>query len=143
MNSSANQSSGIDSPNFGTVFMISGTILGVFCPLTVLANVLLLLAIYKDPLNTFRTPTACFLVGLAITDLVAGLVPEPLVTSCYFMHYHDHPNAITSCPKMFRIAGIVAAITANASFLIVMAFTFAQYVAVAFPLKNMRWHDEL
>ena len=96
--------------------MISETILGALCPLTVLANVLLLLAIYKDPLNTFRTPTACFLVGLAITDLVAGLVPEPLVTSCYFMHYHDHPNAITSCPKMFRIAGIVAAITMNASF---------------------------
>ena len=32
----------------------------------------------------------------------------------------------------------MAAITTNASFLIVMAFTFAQYIAVAFPLKYKR-----
>ncbi|XP_078348095.1 tachykinin-like peptides receptor 86C [Oculina patagonica] len=138
MNSSAN-SSDIESLNLGTVFFFSGTFLAVICPLTVLANALLLVAIYKDPLDTFRTPTDCFLVGLAITDLVTGLVPEPMVTTCYFMLYHEHPNAITRCPKMFDIAGIVAAIPTNASFLIVLAFTFAQYVAVAFPLKNKRW----
>ncbi|XP_078342225.1 cannabinoid receptor type 1B-like [Oculina patagonica] len=137
MNSTTN-SSYFQPQNLGTVFLISGTFLAVICPLTVLANVLLLVAIYKDPFNTFRTPTACFLVGLAVTDLITGLVPEPMVTSCYFMHYHGHPYALTRCPKMFNIAGIVAAITTNSSFLIVMAFTFAQYVAVAFPLKYKR-----
>lgn len=127
----------VESSSLGTVFLISGTFMAVICPLTVLANALLLLAIYKDPFRTFRTPTACFLVGLAITDLVHGLVPEPMVTACYFMHYNDHP-AVTRCPKIFEIAGIVAAITTNASFFIVMAFTFAQYIAVGFPLKYQR-----
>lgn len=138
MNSTANSSEPIEPPYLGTVFLISGTFLGVICPLTILANVLLLVAIYKDPFSTFRTPTACFLVGLAITDLITGLVPEPMVTSCYFLIYHGHPSAVTRCPKMFKNAGIVAAITTNSSFLIVMAFTFAQYVAVAFPLKYKR-----
>lgn len=137
MNSTVNATD-IDSASLGTVFLISGTFLAVICPLTVLANVLLLVAIYKDSFNTFRTPTACFLVGLAITDLITGLVPEPMVTSCYFIHYHNHPAMITRCPKIFHIAGIVAAITMNSSFLIVMAFTFAQYVAVAFPFKYKR-----
>ena len=136
MNSTVNASD-IESPILGTVFLVSGTFLAVICPLTVLANSLLLVAIYKDSFNTFRTPTACFLVGLAITDLITGLVPEPMATSCYFIHYNNHP-AITRCPKIFRVAGIVAAITMNSSFLIVMAFTFAQYVAVAFPLKYQR-----
>lgn len=137
MNSTVNATD-IESPNLGTAFLVSGTFLAVICPLTVLANVLLLVAIYKDSFNTFRTPTACFLVGLAITDLITGLVPEPMVTNCYFMHYNNHPAMKTQCPKIFQVAGIVAAITTNSSFLIVMAFTFAQYVAVAFPLKYKR-----
>lgn len=138
MNSTANFTENIGSPSLGTVFMISGAFLAVICPLTVLANVLLLVAIYKDPFKTFRTPTACFLVGLAITDLITGLIPEPMVISCYFLHYNDHPAKATHCPKIFDVAGVVAAITTNASFLIVMAFTSAQYVAVAFPLKYKR-----
>lgn len=137
MNSTVNATD-IESPNLGTVFLVSGTFLAVICPLTVLANVLLLVAIYKDSFNTFRTPTACFLVGLAITDLITGLVPEPMVTSCYFMHYSNHPGMITQCPKIFQVAGIIAAICTNSSFLIVMAFTFAQFVAVAFPFKYKR-----
>lgn len=130
----------IEPPSLGTALLVSGTFLAVICPLTILANVLLLVAIYKDSFNTFRTPTACFLVGLAITDLITGLVPEPMVTSCYFMHYNNHPGmpGMTRCLKKFKIASTVAAITMNSSFLIVMAFTFAQFVAVAFPLKYKR-----
>ena len=120
-----------------TAFLISGTTLAVICPLTILANVLLLIAICKDPFKTFRTPTACFLVGLAITNLVTGVLPEPMVTTCYFLLYQHHPKQIY-CPRVFQIAGIVAAITTNVSFFIVMVFTLVQYVAVAFPLKYKR-----
>ena len=136
MNATTN-STDTGSSSLQTVFFISGTFLAVVCPLTVLANALLLVAIYKDPFKTFRTPTACFLVGLAIVDLITGLMPEPMVTACYFMRHNHHPRNI-HCKKIFNIAGIVAAITTNASFFIVMAFTFAQYIAVAFPLKYKR-----
>lgn len=136
MNATTN-STDTGSSSLQTAFFISGTFLAVVCPLTVLANALLLVAIYKDPFKTFRTPTACFLVGLAIVDLITGLMPEPMVTACYFMHHNNDPRNIR-CKNIFNIAGIVAAITTNASFFIVMAFTFAQYIAVAFPLKYKR-----
>ena len=137
MNATTN-STDAGSPSLETVFFISGTFLAVICPLTVLANALLLVAIYKDPFKTFRTPTACFLVALAIVDLITGLMPEPMVTACYFMLYNHDPSGNIHCTKIFNIAGIVAAITTNASFFIVLAFTFAQYIAVAFPLKYKR-----
>lgn len=123
--------------NVETAFLISGSFLAVICPLTVLANLLLIVAICRDPFKTFRTPTACFLVGLAFTDLITGLVPEPMIIACYFLVYKNHSKK-AHCPKIFETAGYVAAITTNASFFIVMAFTFAQYIAVAFPLKYKR-----
>lgn len=42
-------------------FLLSGIFLSVLCPITVLANSFLLLAIYKDPLKTFHGPTACLI----------------------------------------------------------------------------------
>ncbi|KAK2555641.1 Thyrotropin-releasing hormone receptor [Acropora cervicornis] len=113
-----------------TAFLISGTFLAVVCPLTVLSNVLLLVAIYKGP--TFRTPSACFLVGLAFVDLITGLIPEPMLISCYFMLYNG-PNS--GCTKAFDALGYLIAITTNTSYFIVLAFTLVQYVAVAFPFK--------
>lgn len=136
MNTTTN-STDTGQAGLGTAFLVSGIFLSVVCPLTVLANSLLIVAIYRDPLKTFRTPASCFLVGLAITDLVTGLVPEPMVTACYFMSYNQHPN-VAQCSKIFETAGIVAAITTNASYFIVLAFTTTQYVAVAFPLKFNR-----
>ena len=113
-----------------TAFLISGTFLAVVCPLTVLSNALLLVAIYKGP--TFRTPSACFLVGLAFIDLITGLIPEPMLISCYFMMYNG-PNS--RCTKALNAMGYLMAITTNTSYFIVLAFTLVQYVAVAFPFK--------
>ncbi|XP_067025211.1 thyrotropin-releasing hormone receptor-like [Acropora muricata] len=113
-----------------TAFLISGTFLAVVCPLTVLSNVLLLVAIYKGP--TFRTPSACFLVALAFVDLITGLIPEPMLISCYFTMYND-PNS--DCTKELEGVGYLIAITTNTSYFIVLAFTLVQYVAVAFPFK--------
>lgn len=115
-----------------TAFLISGAFLAVVCPLTILSNVLLLVAIYKGP--TFRTPTACFLVCLAFVDLITGLIPEPVVISCYFMMYND-PTSQSRCTKAFDVGSYLVAITTNTSYFIVLAFTLVQYVAVAFPFK--------
>ena len=123
--------------NIGPAGLASGIVLAVLSPVTVIANSLLLWAIYKDPFRMFRTPTACFLIGLAITDLITGLVPEPLVASCYFLDYYKH-RASVHCPRIFPVAGVVASITSNSTFLLVLVFTAVQYVAVAFPIKFKR-----
>lgn len=117
--------------NVQTTFLLSGIFLSVLCPITVLANSFLLLAIYKDPLKTFHGPTSCFLVALSIVDLISGLVPEPMVSTCYFLWYRG-----LHCPKIFEIAGIVAAILTNLSFFIVLVFSLVQYIVVAHPLRS-------
>ena len=124
-------------PSWATTLLVSGTFLAVICPITVLSNVLLLIAIYKDPFKTFRTPSAYFLVGLAFVDLITGLIPEPMMITCYYRFYNNHPGR-SQCVKILNVAGTVAAITTNTSFFIVLAFTFAQYAAVAFPFKFKR-----
>ncbi|XP_068713765.1 neuromedin-U receptor 2-like [Montipora foliosa] len=124
-------------PSWATTLLVSGTFLAVICPLTVLSNFLLLIAIYKDPFKTFRTPSAYFLVGLAFVDLITGLIPEPMMTTCYYRFYNNHPGR-SHCVKILHVAGTVAAITANTSFFLVLAFTFAQYAALAFPFKFKR-----
>ena len=121
--------------NVQTSFLLSGIFLSVLCPITVLANACLLLAIYKDPLKTFHGPTACFLVALSIVDLILGLVPEPMVSTCYLLLYRSHHKQI-HCHKIFEIAGIVVAILTNLSFFIVLAFSLVQYIVVAHPLRS-------
>ena len=124
-------------PSWATTLLVYGTFLAVICPITVLSNALLLIATYKDPFKTFRTPSAYFLVGLAFVDLITGLIPEPMMITCYYRFYNNHPHS--HFLKILDVAGTIATITANTSFFIVLAFTFAQYFAVAFPLKCKRF----
>ena len=118
--------------NVETPFLLSGIFLSVLCPITVLANSFLLLAIYKDPLKTFHGPTACFLLALSIIDLISGLVAEPLVITCYFLSYRGHHPS----NKILEITGVVTAILTNVSFFIVLAFSLVQYIVVAHPLRS-------
>lgn len=137
MNVTSNATESLMPPSWATTLLVSGTFLAVICPLTVLSNVLLLIAIYKDPLKTFRTPSAYFLVGLAFVDLITGLIPEPMTITCYYRFYNNHPDK-NQTETILYAAGTIAAITTNTSFFIVLAFTFAQYAAVAFPFKFKR-----
>lgn len=118
--------------NVETSFLLSGIFLSVLCPITVLANSFLLLAIYKDPLKkAFCGPTVCFLLALSIIDLISGLVTEPLVSTYYFLSYRGHPSN-----KILEIAGILGAILTNVSFFFVLAFSLLQYIVVAHPLRS-------
>ena len=81
-----------DTMNVETSFLLSGIFLSVLCPITVLANSFLLLAIYKDPLKkAFCGPIVCFLLALSIIDLISGLVTEPLVSTYYFFRTEVTP----------------------------------------------------
>jgi len=53
--------------------------------ITMLANSLLLLTFYVDPLKIFRNSTTNFLIGLAIVDLLTALVQEPIYATCFII----------------------------------------------------------
>ncbi|XP_078342660.1 melanopsin-B-like [Oculina patagonica] len=104
---------------------------------TVLANSLLLLIFCIDPLKIFRNTTTYFLIGLAIVDLLTGLVQEPIYATCFIFLYLRHPLT-PKCQPYMQFAHHFATFSITVSLVIVFAFTVTQYIVVASPLKYGR-----
>ena len=105
---------------------------------TVLANGLLLVVFFFDPLKIFRTATTYFLIGLAFVDILTAASQEPMYATCFIMMYLRHPDSLATCTPLLNVGQMIAVAAMNASFLIVLAFTFAQYIVVVSPLKYGR-----
>ena len=122
-------------------YLLSGIYLSIVAVVTVLGNSLLLLAIIKDPFKSFRTATTVFVVGLALADLFTGLIVDPLtafLNIAFYMKliYGNNPGMIKILEDCIKVNSHVSFITMNASFLILLALTFCQYVAISFPHKH-------
>ena len=104
---------------------------------TILANSLLLVIFYVDPLKIFRNSTTYFLIGLAIVDLFTALVQEPIYATCFMFVYFQHPLR-KKCQCLANAGRHLGAFAMTASFLIVFAFTVTQYIVVSSPLKYGR-----
>ena len=105
---------------------------------TVLANGLLLVVFFFDPLKTFRTATTYFLIGLAFVDILTAASQEPMYATCFIMMYLRHPDTLATCIPLLNVGQVIAVAAMNASFLIVLAFTITQYIVVVSPLKYGR-----
>ena len=119
--------------------LISGIYLSVIAVITIFGNGLLLLAIITDPFKSFRTPTTLFVVGLAVADFLTGAVVDPLtafLNIATYLKLHRDPDMIKVLDNCVRVNIHVSFITMNASFLILLALTFCQYLAISFPHKH-------
>lgn len=120
-------------------YLISGIYLSIIAVITIFGNGLLLLAIVKDPFKSFRTPTTLFVVGLAVADFLTGAIVDPLTAflniASYLKLYRD-PDANKVFEDCVKVNIHVSFITMNASFLILLALTFCQYLAISFPHKH-------
>lgn len=140
--SSFNDTNSVDNSfaNYFRVELATAVILVGLSPLTVAANSLLLSAIYKDPLRCFRTPTTYFIVGLALSDLVTGLIVEPSFIIKYLAH-NTHCGLRANCKPsngymvIYRIGGIISTIAISSSFIVVLALSISQYTAITYPHK--------
>lgn len=112
----------------------SAIVLCVLCPITVTSNGLLLVAIYKDPFKCFRTPVTIFIVSLAVVDLLTGLIAEPLFVIFYFLCYSKQTlSPGRTYEFLFHIGAFFSLFLISASFLLVLALTTTQYIAITFP----------
>ena len=106
--------------------------------INILANGLLLLVFFFDPLKMFRNPTTYFLIGIAFVDIFIAATQQPMYATCFIMMYIRHPDTVKTCEPLLDI-GLTMSLTAmNASFLIVLAFTVTQYIVVISPLNHAR-----
>ncbi|KAM6974134.1 thyrotropin-releasing hormone receptor b [Tautogolabrus adspersus] len=107
--------------------VISSLLLFVICALGIVGNVMVVLVVLTT--KHMRTPTNCYLVSLAVADLMvltaAGLptITDSIFGSWVFGHYG------CLCITYFQYLGI------NASSCSITAFTIERYIAICHPIK--------
>ncbi|XP_030002462.1 thyrotropin-releasing hormone receptor-like [Sphaeramia orbicularis] len=107
--------------------VISSLLLFIICALGIVGNVMVILVVLTT--KHMRTPTNCYLVSLAVADLMvltaAGLpaITESIFGSWVFGHYG------CLCITYFQYLGI------NASSCSITAFTIERYIAICHPIK--------
>ena len=87
--------------------------------INIVANGLLLLVFFIDPLKIFRNATTYFLIGIAFVDIFIAATQQPMYSTCFIMMYIRHPDAVKTCTNLLNIGQTISLTAMNASFLIV------------------------
>lgn len=97
--------------------------------LTIPGNFLVCLAVWKDPYKCLRTPFTFFVINLAISDLIVGMVVEPL---SIYMHFREGFSL-----KLNNVWSIHMSyfISCTASVLNLAALTVDRFTAISHPLQ--------
>ena len=116
--------------------LAEGICLSILSVLTVSANILLLMAIWKDPEKNFRSPTTYFLIGLGITDLFTGATTEPFFALFYITHFLRGDRSIPGLiSRLYVVGQPISTVTISSSYLIVLFLSVSQYIAIKWPHK--------
>ena len=123
------------------VDIASGIFLAVVSVLTIFGNGLLLLAIWRDPFKTFRTPITFFIIGLAAADFLTGLAVCPIYALHLIVFYSaknsgDSSTLLQGTVKATQISHHISLATMNSSYIILLLFTWSQFTAISFPHKH-------
>lgn len=116
--------------------LAEGICLSIMSLLTVSANILLLIAVWKDPEKSFRSPTTYFLIGLGITDLLTGATTEPFFALYYIIRFlRGGKNIPVSISRLHNVGQSISTVTISSSYLIILGLSMSQYVAIKWPHK--------
>ena len=114
--------------------MASAVCLSILSVTTVTSNVLFLIVIWKDPLNCFSAPTTGFIVGISLADLITALTTEPFFAAYYYVLYSEGIDAVSSALRaIFKAGSNISTVAICYSFLIVLALSWSQYIAIKCP----------
>lgn len=140
VNGSSEPSSSAHLENLLSLYMkfelTEGICLSIMSVLTVSANILLLIAIWKDPEKSFRSPTTYFLIGLGIADLLTGATTEPFFAVYYIMRFLRGTKNIPALISRLHVVGqSISTVTISSSYLIILGLSISQYIAIKWPHK--------
>lgn len=114
--------------------------LAILSPITVLANILLITAIFKDPLKYFKKPTSHFVLGLSVADLLCGLFVEPFFAMYFLGRYFlvsEEFQAISQ--TLFLVGSMISTASLNASFIMVLMLSLVLLIAIEYPYRYKIW----
>lgn len=103
------------------------------CVVTITGNILVCVAVYKDPHKKLRTPFMYILVNLAVTDLIVGLFTLPIIVATHALEaIHEKKETHTIIARMTYF------VSKTASIMNLTAFCVDRYVAINWPIKYRR-----
>ena len=102
----------------------------VLSAVTIPGNLLVLLAVYKDPHKELRKPFTIFVANLALADLTAGLVTEPM--AAYFTIQEARGDAVEDVAVC--ITHLSYFMSCTTSVLILGVLTIDRYLAISHSL---------
>ena len=112
----------------------TATLATVFCLATVIGNVLVCLAIMRDPFRKMKTPFHYFLLSLSGTDLLVGLLLDPTMI---VVHIREARGTINNADNLqtSHMVHMLYFILGTASVLTLAALAADRYVSVTSPVK--------
>ena len=117
--------------------LLTAIIGGVFCIVITFGNLMIVIAVLKDPLKKLRSPFNYFVANLAVADLIVGSVSMPIGIYNHTLEYLK-----TKPDILKRVFTVTLFISLTASLLCLITLSVDRYVAISFPLKyrsNLTW----
>ena len=126
-----------NSTEYTTFQRVLSLSIGIFLLLTslgsIVANTLLLSAIYCDPLKCFRTVPIVFIANLALADLLTGLIVDPLYATHAFGIFQNEEYTMT-----LTVGDYNSYITVNNAIVTVVILLIDRSVAIKKPFMYRR-----
>ena len=102
----------------------------ILCVITIIGNLLVCLAVFKDPQKKLRTPFMFILVNLAIIDLIVGMVTLPISVVTHGLEAVNKKTlGYVTTARMFYF------VTVTASTFNLITFCVDRFIAVSKPIK--------
>ena len=117
--------------------LLTAIIGSVFCIVITLGNLMIVIAVVKDPLKKLRSPFNYFVVNLAVADLIVGIISMPIGIYNHTLEYLK-----TKPDVLKRVFTVTLFISLTASLLCLITLSVDRYVAITFPMKyrsNLTW----
>lgn len=128
MASIENSCAGVPAP---TPLSFTTAVLSLLLALvTIPGNFLVCLAVFKDPYKRLKTPFTFFVVNLAVSDLIVGMVVEPISV---LIHFRE--GLSLSISKLIWLIHMSYFISCTASVLNLAALTADRFTAISYPLQ--------
>ena len=121
------------NPNWAPyeVALFTTVISAILCVLAVSGNLLVCLAIFKDPFGKLRSSFAYFLVNLACSDIIVGGVMLPVSVVCHSYELYG----IIPKPLVYTMH-LTYFVSATASILSLLALLTDRYFAVVSAIRH-------
>ena len=117
--------------------LLTAIIGSVFCIVITLGNLMIVIAVVKDPLKKLRSPFNYFVINLAAADLIVGIISMPIGIYNHTLEYLK-----TKPDVLKRVFTVTLFISLTASLLCLITLSVDRYVAITFPMKyrsNLTW----